>query len=194
MSDSAQAADAPVRIAATRAGTLGPCQVGVLSVTAAPLRAEIVVAGTSNGVSWEADQLVQEEQTVLAAGTAFQVSAISPPAGSDQGAVLFNPAGRIEAWAGAVVLSQDGTLRVDGPDVAAATDMQATAWHDGSVDVVTWPARSLRENAEPDSVRTLHLSVGAKVAFGKSEAAVLAVEPAAPGHAARAVIRLSPRS
>ena len=190
MSDPALAADAPVRVEATRAGTLGTCQIGVLAVTATPLRAEIVIAGTSGGIPWEANQTVGEEQVVLAAGSAFHVSAISPPDGTGPGAVLFNPAGRNEAWAHAAVLSKDGTLRVDGPDIASATDMQATAWHDGAVEVVTWPARSLRENADPDEVKTLHLSAGMHIRFGKAAATVLAIEPEGADHPARAVIGL----
>ncbi len=193
MNGSARAANGPVTVTAQRVGMLGACQVGVMSVMSSPLEAVVVIAGETAGRSWEATEHVTERQSVLAGRAIFRVDAISPAGDLGPGSVSFTPAGLASAGLNAVTLVKGGMLRVDGPDVAEATDMRATAWGMETVDVELWPARSLRENLGAGEVTRLHLVKGDRFTAGQGEMVVIAIETAGADHPMRAVLQMVSR-
>jgi hypothetical protein len=196
MATGTEAAAEPAQvIAAGRVGVLGDWEVGVGDVYVEPLRAELVFWTNVPGAAWESTQTVMPGQVVFAHGALYRVQMAAAGGGS----VDFAPtalSSSLELPSDAVILAAGGRLRVDGPAVTTATDVQVLRWlpdeqHPQSVEIEYWPAKWGRAGTKPEDVKRVELARGAQAQFGRTSAAVVGLQGASADHPAWAALRLS---
>ena len=200
-----QSAENPssISIPATRAGGLGQNRVGVVGVYQPPLKAQVVIAGASAKVAWEATHFVYTGQQIMADQRCYRTTVGMPLGGSDLGDVSFDqtqsPLLNGQPWPEntAILDGDGGMLRIlDGPDISAAWEMRVVAWqpdpaHATSANVELLPLKMPREFLKPGDVRHVPLAVGGVVNVGPAKAEVLAVEGGTKLHPPRIIFRLS---
>lgn len=191
---------ASVELTTGRVGAMGHWMVGLGGVFVTPLRARITLWSESAGDHWESSQNVEPGQIVIADGAYFRVRTVAPAEGGQPGRVVFDPLTEAPPHAvppGAVVLALGGQLRLDGPDVETATDVQISAWqpdaeHPAMVVLETWPAVRDRDHTAPELVRQITLSAGAHATVGRSGISATSLVGAAADHPAWVVLRVTP--
>lgn len=197
MSDAAES-NVPTFIKATQIAPVGDCRVGVMGVYGEPLRAKILVAGSSHGSEWESTHVLVNGQE-LAVGDAIYTGSIIPNGPGIMGGIGLQPTPENQAIPpGSIVLDSDGQLRLDGPDVHTATDLKTISWQPDETnpnEVLTewWPAIAIRgDTGAPADPHTARLSVGSQLSAGKTKVQVVAIQGATKTHPARLLLQVMP--
>ena len=192
----AAAEPAAQTIATGRVGALGGWKVGVSDVYIEPLRAELVFWTNASGAPWESTQIVMPGQVVFADGAVYRVQMAPGAAGGsvDLAPAVAPPGPGLPA--DAVILAAGGGVRVDGPDIATATDIRVLRWSPDeqqpqSVEVEFWPAKWGRAATKPEDFRRVELTVGAHARFGHTDAVVVSLAGATADHPGWVVLHLS---
>ena len=182
-------------VLAGRVGSLGDWQVGVGGVYIEPLRAALVFWQSAPGSGWESSQTVMPDHVIFANSALYRVQ-MAP--GSDGGNVSFAPiaAATPPLPPGSVILATDGSLRVDGPDTAVATDIRVVKWvpddkNPRAVEVEIWPAKWGRTSTKPEDFKHIELTPGGHARFGHTDATVVSLQGASADHPGWVVLHLS---
>ncbi len=189
------AAPAPgslIEITAGGAGALGGGTVGVDWVAKDGKSARISIGGVAAGKRWSTRLGVHTASLVAVAGGAFTVNAIVPGRDGQRGQVIFTDAvaGQKAALpADALRFTTEDPLLLGGPEVEQASSVRITALRTDGADVEWWPALHAREDADPGSIHTAHLTPGGEAVIGGVHVSVLAIEGGSPGSI---VLRLLP--
>lgn len=179
-------------------GVVGGWRVGVASVsrsgTPAPaLRATVVVLTYSSGVAAEFTLELAAHQLAPFGDGLHRVLGVYPGDSRARGRVVIartpeepaEPGPSSAASHGAqtrLYLARAQRLRLNGPDVHGASDLEVTALSPDHVDLEWRPAEYTRADTAPADIQHAQLKVGSRLQIGAASLQVLAIEPETADH------------
>jgi len=185
------AASDSVEIRAGTTGQVGGWQIGVVSVpkasqTSPPAnRASLAVAAYPAGVPAEFTLQVGPQELVPLGEGMHRLLRTYPGDARDKGRVVIarTPAEpRPPSGQAVLVLAHGERLRLNGPELVGASDMEATTWGADHVDVEWRPSQYAREDTDPADIKRTQLKVGSRLQIGAVSLKVLAIEPQTADH------------
>ena len=186
----------PIRVVEGQLGSIGGHETQVISVPPGGDIARIMIAGRMQDTDWELVTEVRRHEMLPIANACVTVGRIVPPSDSAPGAVEFSPPGDTTARPdGNVCVPAGARLRLNGPSLTTATDVELRGWHPNeqapeSVEAEWYPAKFTRENTPERHVHRARLRPGSVADLGSCRATVIALEGAAEHGPARLVLRL----
>jgi len=183
-----------VEIIAGRVGVVGSWSVGVGGVegTGSAKKAYLAVWSDSAGVPAEFRVPVTERALVPLGDGLHQILWIVPDTDTQRGRVGIAsvPSQRQPSVPGrvSVYIAAEGRLRVNGPDIEQASDIEVTAWNTAqspaSVEVKWMPAEYAEKDTDPKNIQRAHLTVGSSLNIRGHVLTVRAIEPQTAEHPA----------
>ena len=183
-----------VEIIAGRVGMIGGWSVGVMGVTGtgSDKKALLSVGAYTDGVAAEFTVQAAEHALIPAGDGLHQVLWILPGTGTQMGRIGISsvPSRQQPSTPGvaAVYLAAGGRLRVNGPQIHGASDIQVTAWNTSqspaSVEVKWMPSQYAEKDTDPRDIRHTHLTVGSRLDVNGQVLTVRAIEPQTAEHPA----------
>ena len=209
-SEHSAAAKAPgaVEIVAGTVGTVGGWSVGVGGVqgTGSAKKVYLAVWHYSTGVPAEYSMSAGEHALVPLGDGLYQILWILPETETTQKGLQSQriapgtPRGRVgiasvpSRWQAsapghvAVYIVADGRLRVNGPDIDKASDIQVTAWNTeqspASVEVKWMPSQYAEKDTNPKDIQHAHFTMGSSLNIRGHVLTVRAIEPQTAEHPA----------
>jgi hypothetical protein len=191
-SDQQAAAPAEVEIRRGRAGVVGRSRVGVSSIVATPPPFQ----GAPMHV--ESTLVVSEKMLLPLADGLHRVSKLATPSESDrQGHVAIDAEAARAGSPNSVFASEEGRLRIGGPEVKSAYDLRVLAWtpdqHAPQSATVEWLTAAFPREAVPaQQIRQQTVKAGDRLQVGGATLTVKAVEGQTQDHPAWIEFELSP--
>jgi len=207
-SDQQQAAPAEVEILRGRAGVVGRSRVGVSAIVATPPPFQGALPGAratliemrDAPMHLESTLVVSEKMLLPLADGLHRVSTLATPSETDrQGHVTIDAEAARAGSPRDVFVSDDGRLRIGGPEVKAAYDLRVLAWtpdkHAPQSATLEWLSAAFpRESLPPQQIRQQAVKVGDRLQVGGATLTVKAIEGQTQEHPAWIEFELSPGS
>lgn len=209
-SDQHQAASAQVpadiEILRGRAGVIGRSRVGVSSIVATPPPFQGAMPGARATLIEMRDAPMHVESTMVLgekmllplADGLHRVSKLATPSESDrQGHVAIDAEAARAGSPNTVFASEEGRLRIGGPEVKAANDLRVLAWtpdkHAPQSATVEWLTAAFpRDSVPAQQIRQQVVKAGDRLQVGSATLTVKAVEGQTQDHPAWIEFELTP--
>ena len=208
MTDSTQAPVSDPDILQGTVGSVGGARIGVRSVALgspafqgapAVASATVVIARTIGGVHVETTMSLREGTSLPLADGWHRVLRVVPPGVSDNRGRVAIARDASEAGEGvaSAFLAANGSLRIGGPDLDNAFDVDAIAFRPderapASAEVEWRPSAYSRKDTAPALIRTQSLAAGETLALPNARLRVVRIEADAPEHPARVLFEVVP--
>ncbi|MGO4702859.1 hypothetical protein [Dyella sp. 2RAB6] len=202
----ADAAPTEIEILRGRAGVVGRSRVGVSSIVATPppfqgglpgARATLIEMRDAP-MHVESTLVVGEKMLLPLADGLHRVSKLATPSESDrQGHVVIDTEAARAGSPHTVFVSEEGRLRIGGPEVKAAYDVRVLAWtpdkHAPQSATLEWLTAAFpRDSVPAQQIKQQAVKVGDRLQVGAATLTVKAVEGQTQDHPAWIEFELSP--